>query len=291
MSSKSHSELYRKSMKHLDFGYGLYHPCRYEELRPGMIGFLDEYRKWHPIVDLTDAAAVKAAGYTELQYQVRKKPETVPFSPLNSSDVKRRDISLDGSVDAATLGLPVDIGGVVQYSTSAEFGAVTVLDSDVWIEGYDNRTPFKSWLKENSKKLLKEYAELSNFGVIATTMTYASEDVFIQTWQDNSHAVTLGFKTGAVGLGNVDVSTSWYRASNSGQWRQFQGEKHVFFFTGIKINYWPIVGAVSQLESGWRGGEDKFAVDVDDERFGAASEEFGEDWSELKRRKKKAGRS
>lgn len=89
------------------------------------------------------------------------------------------DLSGDGA--AAALGLPVDIGGAVKYSTKSDFGAILMCDSDVVMEGYDLRAPFKKWLKANSKKLLENYGELEKYGVIAATWTYSSDDIYIKT--------------------------------------------------------------------------------------------------------------
>lgn len=95
--------------------------------------------------------------------------------------------------------------------------------------------------------------------------------------------MALGYKVGATGVGNLDANTSWVRSRTSGKWRKFSDRKRVVFFTGIKINYWPIIGAKSQEDSGWRGGEDKFVIELDSKRsFEVEMEDFGKDWDEIK---------
>lgn len=275
----NHAALYRDSMTHQPFGYALYEPSPFTDLRPGMIGFLDESRRWHPIVDVTDPAAVRAAGYSPMPSQIRTGPSIEKWGPLTSTDVKQFQVDLKGSVNtAAALGLPTDVGGAIKYTTKSDFGALLMCDSDVVVDGFDLRGPFKDWLKNNSKVLLKNHkADLQKHGVIATTRTYASDDVYLQTWNDRDFEVTLGVKFAAPGTGSVDANTSWVRSSTSGLWRQFSAEKRVIFFTGVKIAY-TILGAMEQEEMKWRGGEDNFTIDLGDgERCEAEMEEFGID--------------
>jgi hypothetical protein len=112
-----------------------------------MLGYLDdEYQRWHPILDLTDALAVEAAGYGPLGYLQRSEPDTRRYGPLTADKVTETSVELAAGVGGAAVGLPMDVGGAVKYSTSGGFGAVLLCDDEVVSEGFDFRDPFLAWL-------------------------------------------------------------------------------------------------------------------------------------------------
>lgn len=121
------------------------------------------------------------------------EPEARVWGPLISSNVRETNIKLEGDAEALSIGLPADIGGLVQYNTNTDFGAVLMCDDEVVIEGYDFRNPFLAWLKRNSKELLKNYPDLKKYGVCAVTWTYSSTNIHIKAWANAGTAVTLGF--------------------------------------------------------------------------------------------------
>ncbi len=71
-------------------------------------------------------------------------------SPVQALDGEQRtetSLELEAAAGAAAIRLPVDDGGVVQYSTSGDFRAVLFCDADVVSEGFDFRDPFLAWIQ------------------------------------------------------------------------------------------------------------------------------------------------
>lgn len=212
------AELYRASMIPHRFGYALYEPVPFTSLRPGMLGYLDDYRRWHPILDLADAAAINAAGYTPIGRLQRSDPDSRRWGPRVSSNVNATNIELGGEINAQSLGLPVGIAGAVQYSTNADFGAVLMCDDDVISEGYNFRNPFLDWLKKNSKNLLADYPDLKKHGVCATTWTYSASDIHINAWTNSATILTIGFVVDAEPVAQWNSEMSWVRSRSSSGW-------------------------------------------------------------------------
>ncbi|KAF2263249.1 hypothetical protein CC78DRAFT_534135 [Lojkania enalia] len=274
--------LYRDSMRLHRFGYALYEPVPFSRLRPGALGYLDEYQRWHPILDLADAEAVQAAGYPPVGYLQPSGLDVRRFGPLTSSGTATTGVELEAGVGATAFGLPVDVSCVLKYSTPGDFGAVLMCDSDVVSEGFDFRDPFLVWLKQNAKALFAKYPDVKKHGICAVTWTYSSTDIHINAWEGANNSVTVGFKLGVAGVANVGPQTTWLRGHSSSGWSAWTDQKRVVFFTGVKIGK-GILGLKEQHEKGWRG-EESFMVegdeDVDDYRVDV--ELFGDDWHRIK---------
>jgi hypothetical protein len=267
------------------YGYALFEPPTVARLHPGMLGFLDEYRHWHPLLDLSDPIAVQAAGCDAIQAQILSDPDARAWGPLESSTVTSNKVELGAEVDALSLGLPVDIGGAVEYSTQTDFGAILMCDDKVESQGFDERHPFLTWLKRNSKAVLARWPDVKKHGVIATTWTYTAEKIFIQVWNDASRTVTLGFSVGATGVGNVGPEISWHRAHGTAGWSRWEDGKHVVFFTGVRISY-NLFGNHEQEEKKWRGDDNtEFSVmGLEGEQFATAKVDFfGDDYEDIEK--------
>lgn len=275
------AQLYRDSMRRHRFGYALYEPVPFSRLRPGILGYLDDYQRWHPILDLADAKAVQAAGYPPVGYLQPSDPDVRRFGPLTSTGTARNGIELEADLGAAALGLPINVSGVFNYSTSGSFGAVLMCDSDVVSEGFDFRDPFLVWLKQNAKALFAKYPDVKKHGICAVTWTYSSTDIHINTWEGADNSLTVGFKLGAAGVMNVGPETTWSRGHSTSGWSAWTDQKRVVFFTGVKIGT-GIFGLKEQHEKGWRG-EESFMVEGDDEDdYRVDVELFGDDWHRIK---------
>ncbi|SPO00098.1 uncharacterized protein DNG_02950 [Cephalotrichum gorgonifer] len=157
---------YREAMRRHRFGYALYEPASFSRLRPGILGFLDEYQRWHPILDLTDPAAVQRAG-----------PDTRRLGPLTASGVAETSIGLEAGV-----------------------GAVLICDAEVVAEGFDFRDPFVVWLRRHAARLFARYPDARKHGLCAATWTYASTDIHINAWQGADNRVVVGFDLDAAGI-------------------------------------------------------------------------------------------
>ncbi|KAJ2978101.1 hypothetical protein NUW58_g7602 [Xylaria curta] len=277
------SEIYRKSMRRHRFGYALYEPVPFSRLYPGVLGYLDEYQRWHPILDLNDAHAVQAAGYTPLLGNLqRAKPDMRCYGPLTASDVSKTDVALGVGADASTMGLPLDVGGIVSYGTAGSFGAVLVCDGDVASEGFDFRNPFLAWLKRNANMLFSNYPDTKKYGVCIATWTYSTTNIHISAWEGASHSVTVGFTVGAAGVGHATPQTTWHRGHASNGWSTYTDQKRVVFFAGVKIKT-GVFGTKEQPESRWRGN-DRFMVEgaSEDDYYVAEAELIGDDWYIIK---------
>ncbi|KAK3296397.1 uncharacterized protein B0H64DRAFT_169331 [Chaetomium fimeti] len=278
-ADESMATRYREAMRRHRFGYALYEPAPFSRLRPGMLGFLDEYQRWHPILDLTDAAAVKAAGFEPLGPLQRAEPDVRKFGPLTASGVAETSIDLEAGVGAAALGLPLDVGGVLQYSTAGDFGAVLMCDADVVTEGFDFRDPFAVWIRHHAAQLFKRYPEVCEHGVCAATWTYASTDIHINAWQSADNRVVIGCDLAVAGVAKAGPKVSWHRGSAGSGWSAWTDQKRVIFFTGVKIRK-GFCGSREEPEKRWRGGEEVFEADDDEtgESYPVGLEMVGDDW-------------
>ncbi|KAI1750518.1 hypothetical protein F4782DRAFT_247159 [Xylaria castorea] len=278
MLTRTVPELYRKSMRRHRFGYALYEPAPSSRLYPGMLGYLDEYQRWHPILDLNDTATVKAEGYSSLGYIQRAAPDVRRYGPLAAGDVSANDIALEADVDASSFGLPLGVGGAVSYSTARGFGAVLLCDGDVVSEGFDYRDPFLVWLKLNASLLFSRYPDAKKHGVCVATWTYSTTNICISAWEGGANSVTVGFTASAAGVGHVSPQTTWHRGHASSGWSTYTDQKRAIFFAGVKIKTC-IFGITEQPERKWRGN-DIFEVEGESEgdHYEAEAETFGEDW-------------
>ncbi|KAI0858019.1 hypothetical protein F4860DRAFT_505620 [Xylaria cubensis] len=278
MFARTVSELYRKSMRRHRFGYALYEPAPSSRLYPGVLGYLDEYQRWHPILDLNDAATVNAEGYSPLGYIQRAPPDIRRYGPLAAAEVSTNELALGVGVDASSFGLPLDAGGAVSYATARGFGAVLVCDEDVVSEGFDYRDPFLVWLKVNASLLFSRYPDVKKHGVCVATWTYSTTSIHISAWEGGANSVTVGFTATAAGVGHASPQTTWHRGHASSGWSTYTDQNRVIFFAGVKIKT-GIFGITEQPESRWRGN-DIFMVEGENEGeyYIAEAELFGEDW-------------
>ncbi len=78
---KTLHDRYRDSMTIHGFGYALYEPVPFERLRPRTLGYFDGDRRWHPVLHLTNAAAVSALGCTPFIPPHLRAPNTRRWDP------------------------------------------------------------------------------------------------------------------------------------------------------------------------------------------------------------------
>lgn len=109
MMLRSVSKLYRKSMCRHRFGYAIYEPAPFSRLHPGILGYLDEYQCWHPILDLNDAATVNAAGYSPLGYIQLATPDIRHYGPFAAGDVSANDVASGMGLTPPPLAYPLKL--------------------------------------------------------------------------------------------------------------------------------------------------------------------------------------
>jgi hypothetical protein len=171
------AEIYNQSMKDYKYGLGLFQPEPTQKLRPGLCGYIDESGCWQPLLDLTDNQLLIAAGYTPIGPLQRSDIQFQKWEPRVASTVKKVDIKLDGDGLALAAGLPIDVSMAFKYTTSTSFGALLMCDTEVAVECYDHRDPFREWLKKNAPKLLTGYPSLKEHGIYVATKTYSCSDI------------------------------------------------------------------------------------------------------------------
>lgn len=243
-------------LKH-PFGLALYEPPKFEKLKPGMIGYINAWGRWVDIVDITDAKKLKAEGYTPFRLPVIET-EFQTWGPHEAAAVNSNEIKFEGEVSAASFGFPADIGGVVEYSTTDDFGAILMCYDKVAAEGYDDRDRFSEWLRDNAKIIMKKHTEVKKRGVCAAMRTYSAKDIYIEAWDNPERKIRLGFKLGATGAGSVSPERSWSKKHSGNAWRAWdEGEKRVVFFTGVKFKFWGFLGAHEvRNDPAFRGGDE-----------------------------------
>ncbi|WYZ36176.1 hypothetical protein EsH8_XI_000059 [Colletotrichum jinshuiense] len=285
MGNPSLARSYRTAMRRHRFGYALYEPAPFSRLLPGMLGYLDdEYQRWHPILDLSDASAVKAAGYGPLGPLQRSAPDTRRYGPLTADKVTETSVELEAGLGAAAVGLPVEVGGVVRYSTAGGFGAVLLCGDEVISEGFDFRDPFLAWLQRHAKVLFAKYPDAKKHGLCVATWTYSSADVGITTWENSEGSVTVGFDVGAAGVAEVGPRLSWVRGASSSGWSTWKDQKRVIFFAGVKIKTGLFGSIREEPEKNWRGADDAFVVQDDENGpYTVSVEQFGGDWHRIRK--------
>lgn len=250
-----------------------------------MLGYLDdEYQRWHPILDLADASAVKAAGYSPLGPLQRSAPDMRRYGPLTADKVTGTSVGLEAGLGAAAVGLPVEVGGVVRYSTTGGFGAVLLCGDEVMSEGFDFRDPFLAWLQRHAKVLFAKYPDAKKHGLCAVTWTYSSADVGITTWENSESSVTVGFDVGAAEVAEVSPEVSWVRGASSSGWSTWKDQKRVVFFAGVKIKTGLFGSIREEPEKNWRGDGDAFVVQDDENgTYTVSVEQFGDDWHRIRK--------
>ncbi|KAK3991451.1 hypothetical protein QBC44DRAFT_367904 [Cladorrhinum sp. PSN332] len=259
---------YQKSMRYHRLGYALYKPPPFTRLFSGVLGYLDEDREWHPVLDLTQypilnittGRPVSPQRYTPLAVPVLKTPDSRFWSPRVSSSSHETAIAINAEADALALALPVTIGGAVEYASQGDYGAILMCDNAVVNEGFDSRELSCKWLKKNSAALREDFPDLKKHGVYISTWTYSASNIHVNAWEGREHRVMLGFQVGATGIGSLGPETSWARGHTSNGWAHFVDEKRVVFFTGVKVKY-GVFGPREEVTGKWRGAnKDKFLV-------------------------------
>ena len=272
---------YRDAMRKHDFEYALYEPEPFERLQPGTLGYFDADSRWHPLLNLTDAAAVAALSCTPFVAPHLRAPDSRHWDPLISNDVDAHSVNAGAGVDAASFGLPASVGVVTEYSTSSNFGAVLMCDGDVVVEGYDVRGPFERWVRENRKELAK-VDELRKHGVVISTWTFSSESVHLNVWSSGENRVRVGIEAGASGVAKGDAGVEWVRGRSGSSWTDWTDGKRVVFFTGVKCVYNWLGRMSTEPEANWRGGEKFMIWDPDSQdAYEGEVDYFGTDLTEI----------
>ena len=142
----------------------------------------------------------------------RSDPETQLWEPGVASTSKKIELKIKGDASAlAAAGLPIDVSGAFKYSTSTKFGAILMCDTEVVVECFNHRDPFRKWLNQNADKLLQSFPTLRKHGIYIATTTYSCSHVHINVWHSKDDEIKIGVKVGVTGIGGLWPSGKWMR--------------------------------------------------------------------------------
>ncbi|KAK6834168.1 hypothetical protein PG987_008862 [Apiospora arundinis] len=248
------AQQYSKAMACRSHGYSLFHPPLFEDMQPGTVGYIDANGVWHGIAELRDSRTLEYNDLGEFEGRLGCSRERKKLGPVESRSVKSNAITLKSQADAVAMGLPVDVGGVVEYVTEASFGSVLMCDDEVEVECFSQRDNLVRWLEENHQAILKLHRDVKDHGIYAVRTTTSAKHVSIRSWSGAGQKISVGYKLGASGIGNSTSEVSYYLANHGVGWRQFHGEKRVVFFSGVKFRYnWLGKGREDRSEPAFSG--------------------------------------
>lgn len=96
---------YGNHMKHHPYGYALFHPVSNGILKPGSVGYLDEFGFWNPIANLEDPESLSRHGLTSTSTPLcRAKPSRIKeWTPKQSSQVKEVSCGYAGGMRSVMI--------------------------------------------------------------------------------------------------------------------------------------------------------------------------------------------
>ena len=91
---------YAEIMENHPFAVTLYRPLPTSILRPGSLGYFDEFGAWNLIAHLTDGSELLAKGLGQLEDEVDIAPpdDGIKWGPKISSDMKATKVELSGGM-------------------------------------------------------------------------------------------------------------------------------------------------------------------------------------------------
>jgi hypothetical protein len=227
-NSKALDLAYANFMKNHPFGTALYTPQPYGLFHPGSVGYFDSNGSWNPIVDLSSPEDLAELGYTPVAERLKRAPseKSIQWGPKISSKTKAQKLGLKAAVSAAVAtAIPADIGAWYRFTAQEGGGAVLLTKAPLRHEKYYYESPFKGWLRDNATLLLEKRKEILEYGLWIVTSTWSTEECAINVWSEAEHGVGVGFKSSAVGFGEVAPSGDWYEDGQDGGWLKVKAEK------------------------------------------------------------------
>ncbi|PLN86834.1 hypothetical protein BDW42DRAFT_157821 [Aspergillus taichungensis] len=240
--------LYQQSMLKHPYGYALYEPESTKTLKPGSCGYLTELGQWTPLIgedqapiNLGDASSLSRNGLTPFEQFYRAPTDTRSWGPKISGQVKQRKVELDVGAGLIPAGIPADVGALYRYGNEGGFGAILMTQSPVTKEFVYGATAFRVWCKENSSTILRRWPDVRDRGLVIVTSTYATEFAMLNAWKDTAKELSVGFRAGVVGIGELGPSCTWYTAQGESGWVSVAAEdaeeRKVVFFGGLYFKY------------------------------------------------------
>ncbi|KAJ6002594.1 hypothetical protein N7451_005141 [Penicillium sp. IBT 35674x] len=242
-------EVYQQSMLKHPYGYALYEPESSRVLQPGYCGYLTERGQWTPllgidqkIINLGDSSALTQNGLTQFKHFHPAPSDERSWGPKLSGRVIQRKIDLEvGASALIPAGIPVDIGALYRYSNNDGFGAILMTESPVIRDLIYGTTTFRLWCKENSEAILQKWPDVREHGLVIVTSTYRTRLAKVNAWAQQGKEISVGFRGGVVGIGEIAPSSTWYTSHEEAGWVSSEatepGESKVVFFGGLYFKY------------------------------------------------------
>jgi hypothetical protein len=208
------AERYAQAMRIHGHGYGLYHTASYNDVRPGICGFVDSTGVWQHIVNLNDKKALEREGYTQIGHLVKAKPASEVWEEIKSEGVK------SSKIDAAVGGNSGPVEATITFSleSSTKNGAVLLCNTPVFREGNRDEDILRKWGKANAKAILEKRPDVKRYGFYVTKAIWATEDVWINAWTDSQQTVSIGFKARVANAGELAPNFQYSKGQSAGGW-------------------------------------------------------------------------
>lgn len=224
------------------YGRALYKPPTTAHFHPGSIGYFNSDLDWTPITDLSDAKTRFSASLSPTftpappPEQLLSAPtETQTWGPRVGENTKCRAVELSESISltALTGGVPLAAGSCFRFETGESAGAVLLTNGAVTHRRYLYEAPFRNWVSENAKAILRERPEVADYGLWVVTSTWTAAEASINCWHSQQKAVDVGFNIEVVEIGELAPKGQWQHAESADGWTHFKesgaGERAVFF--------------------------------------------------------------
>jgi hypothetical protein len=227
-NSKALDLAYANFMKNHPFGTALYTPQPYRLFHPGSVGYFDSNGSWNPIADLSSPEDLAETGYKPVAERLERAPpeKSIQWGPKISSKTKAKKLGLKAAVSAAVAtAIPIGIGTWYRFTSQEEGGAVLLTKTPLRHEKYYYESPFKGWIRDNATLLVEKRKEILEYGLWIVTSTWSTEECAINVWSEAEHGVGVGFKSSAVGFGEVAPSGDYYEDDQDGSWLKIKAEK------------------------------------------------------------------
>lgn len=223
MSPNGHPQMYAHAMnsKH-QYGYGFLEPESFKTVNPGACGYIDGFGQWQPFdINLENNSDLESKGYTAIDTIIKADPDVRHWGPKETSTVKYRKTNLKAGGSGAPAGIPAEASIMLTFSLKSSFGAVLISSGAVVRDRFYHSAPFRKWAKQNAKAILENYPETKEHGFYVVTTTYSANDIFINAWTEKENDVSVGFKAGVTGAGEIAPSTEFYTAESASAWNKF----------------------------------------------------------------------
>ena len=116
----------------------------------------------------------------------------------------------------------VPVGASIQFEVSNEssFGAVLTTEKPVIQEYYYRyESPWKDWIKNNSKILMERYGrEIYDYNLWIITQVYMTRTARINILQSSKRKVSIGFKADVAQIGKLEPHGGWSTDNKNDGW-------------------------------------------------------------------------